>query len=215
MREKAIIKPECKLQTQSLVVGVVGRNSVIFTKSGNIVIFWFNVQFMSIVWEGDREMNRAGWHGATQHSATTACVLAAASDNSDWLWIMWQLSISNHLRMWNNTLDTFTGVPAYNWNIWQKWWLILICEFGGKIKFWPQRQHWWQTFQPWDGFGGGLLNMWKESSLSHIVLQLKTLILIFTAGLAIMIPVVLRGGVFELPIVTWRLRPRQTGATWL
>ena len=103
MREKAIIKPECKLQTQSLVVGVVGRNSVIFTKSGNIVIFWFNVQFMSIVWEGDREMNRGGWHGAT-HS--TAPLLAAASDNSDWLWIMWQLSISNHLRMWNNTLHT-------------------------------------------------------------------------------------------------------------
>ena len=166
MREKAIIKPECKLQTQSLVVGVVGRNSVIFTKSGNIVIFWFNVQFMSIVWEGDREMNRGGWHGAT-HS--TAPLLAAASDNSDWLWIMWQLSISNHFRM--------------------------------------------QTFQPRNGLGGGLLVV--ESCLLHIVQQLKTLMLIFTAGLAIMIPVVLRGGVFELPIVTWRLRPRQTGATWL
>ena len=42
----------------------------------------------------------------------------------------------------------------------------------------------------------------KRVALSHIVPQLKTLILIFTAGLAIMIPVVLRGGVFELPIVT-------------
>ena len=130
MREKAIIKPECKLQTQSLVVGVVGRNSVIFTKSGNIVIFWFNVQFMSIVWEGDREMNRGGWHGAT-HS--TAPLLAAASDNSDWLWIMWQLSISNHLQMWNNTLDTFTGVPAYNWNVWQKMVASILTKFGQKI----------------------------------------------------------------------------------
>ena len=146
MREKAIIKPECKLQTQSLVVGVVGRNSVIFTKSGNIVIFWFNVQFMSIVWEGDREMNRGGWHGAT-HS--TAPLLAAASDNSDWLWIMWQLSISNHLRMWNNTLDTFTGVPAYNWNIWQK----MVADFTTLV-WWAKQQ---QTFQPRNGLGGGLL----------------------------------------------------------
>ena len=157
--------------------------------------------------ETGRWIEVRGWHGAT-HS--TAPLLAAASDISDWLWIMWQLSISNHLRMWNNTLDTFTGVPACNWNVWQKmvadfdmwiWWqnkilttkTALVADFSTMRWFWR----------------------WTLLSLSHIVPQLKTLILIFSASLAIMIPVVLRVGVFELPIVTWRLRPRQTGATWL